>query len=82
MMWWYDGGGAWHPWMAVLMWVGMILFGALVVGGVLYAVRGWDRGRPAAGGADPEAVLKERLARGEIDSDEYRRIRELIRSGH
>jgi uncharacterized membrane protein len=33
----------------------------------------------AAAPSDPEAILKERLARGEITVEEYRQLREALR---
>ena len=53
----------------------LLLFAAIVIGGVWLVVgrprrAGEDRA-PAAGGA-AEQILAERLARGEIDPDEYR----------
>lgn len=62
-------------------WLGMASFWALVL---LVAI--WATGRvvPAAGGAQPSArsILDVRLARGEIDIGEYRRLRrELTATG-
>jgi uncharacterized membrane protein len=37
-----------------------------------------ERQRPATP-SDPESILKERLARGEITVEEYRQIREALR---
>ena len=56
----------------------MVAFWALVIWGVVVLMR---RNRTAASGSeDAEALLAERLARGEIDEEEYRRQRALIRS--
>jgi putative membrane protein len=77
MMFWYGNGG-WHPWMLALMWIGMLLFWGLVAWGVIALFRGpgWGRG---SGPSDPVKILHERLARGEIDVEEYERRRDLIR---
>jgi putative membrane protein len=83
MMFWY--GGHWAIWQAGLMWVGMLVFLGLLIWGI-YAVvtaatrkpRGQERGDE--GTPDPRRILDERLARGDIDSDEYSRLRGLIES--
>lgn len=90
MMFWYGGGWAW--WQAILMWFGMIAFWAAVAWAVyllLTGVRRLERperpglppspappGPPAGGG--PRRILDERLARGEIEPEEYRRLRDLL----
>lgn len=79
MMYW-DGNGTWHPWMAALMWLGMILFWAIVVFGVVWFVRSSGVSRQGPEAPDPERILQERLARGEIDGEEFQRRRDLIRS--
>ena len=82
-MFWYGGG--WGFWQAALMWVLMIAFLALVAWAVWALVRavtrnqGQQDGNGLDGrGRDARAILDERLARGEIDVDEYRRLREEI----
>lgn len=79
MMFWY-GNGVWHPWVAVLMWIGMLVFWGLVVWGAIALFRGAGWGGRGPGPSDPEQILKARLARGEIDSEEYERLRDLVRS--
>jgi putative membrane protein len=73
MGWW--GGG-----MMVLWWV---LIVGLVVLGVWWFRRRSDGGGASLSGMDrAETILRERLARGEIDEDTYRRqLAELRRSG-
>lgn len=75
-----DWGWGWW----VLMSIGMIAFWALVIYAIVWFVRG---GRPPAdtetGPAplapeSPEEILKRRLARGEIDVDEYERLLALL----
>ena len=71
MMHWYGTGWSW--WAASLMWLGMIAFWAVVIWAV-YALITSGSSRDDGGQGDPaRRILDERLARGEIDSDEYRR---------
>ena len=80
MMFWY--GGHWAFWQAGLMWLGMVAIWGLLIWG-LYALISSASRRPdgtAHGGGDPLSILDERLARREIDADEYRRLRDLISS--
>jgi len=80
-MWWYDGGPGWLGWM--LMTVMMLAFWALlVVGGVaVYRLLRDGDERSRGQRNDPARLLDERFARGEIDADEYRQRRDLLRSG-
>jgi putative membrane protein len=85
---WYGGWG-WGAWL--IMTVVMVLFWALVIGGIVVLVRyvtGAQRGGqpgspswgwPGRGGSRAEDVLAERFARGEIDEEEYRRRLALLR---
>lgn len=75
-------------WMMGWGWGGMLLMGlfwiALIalVAWAAYRIakgRGWIGG--SAGRATPEEVLDERYARGEIERDEYVRMREELRGG-
>ncbi len=79
MMFWY--GSHWAFWQVSLMWVGMIVFWGLLVW-VVYALVSAARRPPQArvggGGSDARRILDERLARGEIDEAEYRRLRGLL----
>jgi putative membrane protein len=53
----------------------LMLFAAIIIGGVWLIVgRPWRAGedRALAAGGTAEQILAERLARGEIDPDEYR----------
>jgi putative membrane protein len=85
MMFWYGGGWAW--WQAGLMWVGMILFWGLLIWAVYALVtsatrrRGSDTPGEEHRGDDARRILDQRLARGEIDTDEYRRLRDALASG-
>lgn len=82
MMFWY--GAHWAFWQVSLMWVGMIVFWGLVIWAVyalVTAARRPSRDRDEGGGSDARRILDERLARGEIDEAEYRRLRDMIGSG-
>jgi putative membrane protein len=67
------------------MWLGMIAFWALLIWLVFALVNGAVRrarqsercGEPRSD--DARRILDERLARGEIDLDEYTRLREVIK---
>jgi len=79
MMFWYTGH--WAFWQAGMMWGGMILFWGLLIWGI-YAVVNSSARRPGSreSGTDARRILDERLARGEIDTEEYRRLRDVISS--
>ena len=84
MMFWYGGGWAW--WQAGLMWLAMIAFWAFLIWAIYALVTGVMRreGEPGHGGQPPggaRRILDERLARGEIDAEEYRRLREVLDGG-
>jgi putative membrane protein len=70
-MMWYGGWG-WF-WMCIAM----LAFWALVAWVIVTLVRQGSRGRRSD--SDAQTLLEERLARGEIDEDEYQRRRDLIR---
>lgn len=84
MMGWYNGGLGWGGW--VLMTVLMLAFWTVVVFGGLALMRNFrreerqSRRRPDAG-QGAEELLSRRFARGEIDEEDYRHRRELLRSG-
>lgn len=81
MMLWY--GGHWAFWEVGLMWVGMIAFWGLLIWAV-YAVLTSTTRKPGQEHRSEDAfrILDERLARGEIDTEEYRRLRDLIGPDH
>jgi putative membrane protein len=69
------------------MWVGMIAFWGLLIWAIYAVITGATR-RPGSGGRgqeprgdDARRILDERLARGEIDTDEYWRLRDVLVSG-
>ncbi len=71
MMWW--GDWSWGAWVAMTF--TMLAFWALVIWAVASFVRSIGPGRAR----DAEDILAERFARGEIDEDEFRHRRELLR---
>lgn len=77
MMFWYGGG--WPFWQVALMGVIMVAFWGLVIWAVYALVTGAG-GRPGGEdrSADARRILDARVARGEIDTVEYRRLRGLI----
>ena len=83
-MWGHGWGYGAEWWMWGLMLVGTIGFWLLVA----YAVRAVILGRrpegdtPAPRTAEPLRLLDERLARGEIDIEEYQRTRNVLRNAH
>lgn len=81
MMWYWGGGVHWWGWL--LGTIGMIAFWALIICAVWYIVSGPTRRPPNHPGLQSNAkrVLDERLARGEIDTDEYRRLLAVMREG-
>lgn len=78
---WHNGG--WHAGTWIAMGLMMLLFWGFVVGLVVYLVRNTGHHTHPSSGADPAdavRILDERFARGEIDADEYRQRRDLLRS--
>ena len=70
---WHDGAGWWMVWgaiMMVLFWGGLI---ALVMWGLQSLVRR-EEPRP------PLDIAKERLAKGEIDAEQFEQIRRMLES--
>src|SRR5450755_1982862 len=77
MMFWY--GGHWVLWQAALMGVAMVVFWALVLWAVYYFVVIAQRETRRPGPVDAaKTILDQRLARGEIDAEEYGRLRDLL----
>ncbi|PBC66018.1 hypothetical protein BKI49_00420 [Streptomyces sp. Tue6028] len=81
-MFWYDHGVSGWGWFA--MSISMILFWALIITIAVLLFRAINR--PQEHTATPattssEEILRERLARGEIDEDEYLRRLNTLRSG-
>ncbi len=76
MMWGLMGGGGW-----IVMSVVIVIFWAVVVFGIAALFRtGRSWGDPRADSTnDPLQILGDRLARGEIDADEYWARRQALR---
>jgi putative membrane protein len=81
MMFWY--GSHLVFWQAALMWVGMIAFTSLVIWAIFSLLSSTNR-KTGTDQQDRDArgILDERLARGEIDAEEYQRLRDLIGPDH
>lgn len=84
MMFW--NGGGWAFWQVALMWLVMISFWGLLIWGAWALITGASRrqggqghgDQPRQGGQRAREILDERLARGEIDPEEYRRLRDVL----
>ena len=75
----WDGG-----WSAFGMMFMSLVFLALIVGGIVFAVRSFSQDRPS--GERPEddralELLNERFARGEIEEVEYTERRRILTGG-
>jgi putative membrane protein len=83
MMVWF--GSHWTFWQSGLMSIAILVFWALVIWVIYeFVTAGPPRtSRRRDDAADARHILDQRLARGEIDAEEYRRLRDLIDSdGH
>ena len=69
-----NGTGGW--WMGA----GFIVFLAFVVIAVAWSMRQTDKPHPLGSAQNAEEVLADRLARGEIDEEEYRRRLATLRA--
>lgn len=78
MMW----GWGWGGWM--FMGLMMVVFWGLIVFGAIALFRSWGRGTehgaPRENGDQARRILDERFARGEIDADEYAKRRDILRT--
>jgi putative membrane protein len=73
-------GTAWPAWEIALMWVGMLAFVAFLIWAAYALITSTTRGPGSdSGTADARSILDQRLARGEIDAAEYRRLGALMR---
>jgi putative membrane protein len=78
MMFWYGNAG-WAFWQIALMWAFVAAFWGLLIWAAYALITRVTRkpgATPAGGGA--QRILDERLASGEIDADEYRRLRDVM----
>ena len=74
---WDMNGWGWG-WMVVMMTIGTLLVALLVI----TMIRGTTPGPQSSREEDPANVLALRLARGEINEEEYQRRKELLQSRH
>jgi putative membrane protein len=74
-MWWHGG---WDGWGWAAMTLTMALFWALVIGGVVWALRnsGSSAGPPRRD--DPRDIVRDRYARGDIDEDTFERMVRML----
>ena len=68
MMGWYHDGVGWGGWL--VMTLAMVAFWAMVIFAVVVLFRGATSGRQSPPRQDPQDILDQRFARGEIDEDE------------
>jgi putative membrane protein len=63
----------------------MLLFWGLIIVGIILVIRhftsGQGQGNQAGVDRDPLQILKERYARGEIDTDEFEERKRMLESG-
>lgn len=79
MMWWH---GDWNGWAWLAMSASMLVFWGLVIWGVVTVARSVNQ--PARHTSDtpprdPEQILRERFAQGDIDETEYEHRRQVLR---
>lgn len=74
----YGGGLSW--WAATIMWVGMLAFWALIIWAVYFMLVGVTRRDVSESPNRARRILDERLARGEIDTEEYRHLLDVLTS--
>lgn len=77
MMWYWGNGTQWWGWLIGV--VVMVAFWGVIVWAIWYFVTSFGR-QPEHGArnTDPKRILDERLARGEVDAEEYGRLRDLM----
>jgi putative membrane protein len=63
-----------------LGWIWMLVFWALLIGGIVWAATRLSPGSrdPSASSDGARRLLDERFARGEIDAEEYRELRNTL----
>ena len=75
-MWWWHGDWSWGAW--VVMTLAMVLFWGLVFWSIVTVAR--TAGPERDLDDEPERILAERFARGEIDVDEYHQRVDALRA--
>ena len=71
MMFWNDG--SFSVWQITLMGAGMFVFWGLLIGAAVYFFKTLNKGSgPQNTDVTARTILAERLARGEIDAEQYR----------
>ncbi|WP_448002125.1 SHOCT domain-containing protein [Agromyces bauzanensis] len=80
-MMWDDGYGVWWMWIPGLLLTLLVVAGIVVL--IVLAVRsaGRPHDAPSADGDAARRILDERLARGEITSEQYRELRSTLDEG-
>lgn len=76
----FYGNGGWSFWEVALMTVAMIAFWGLLIWGLSAVITGSKHPTGELGSDPARRILDERLAKGEINEDEYTRRRELLHS--
>lgn len=79
MMFFFRSGWVWRQ--AALMWVGMVTFFGLLIWGGYALVRGGRGPVQRTLAQSARSILDQRLARGEVDQNQYQDMRELIGAG-
>lgn len=74
----FEYGGSWSGWGLALMWLAMVAFWGVIIWAVYLVVAGTSRYRTGGEIDNPPLILDRRLAKGEIDEDQYRRMRDLL----
>lgn len=79
MMWWNDDGSGWGwPWFLVVA-LAMLFCMAMMARMMRHGRTGGTQQGSAPNETSAERILAERLARGEIEVEEYRRLRDVLR---
>lgn len=73
MHWYYDTPMGWAGFVMMALFM-LVFFGGLIVLGVILVRRVTEHGTSAL------RILEERLARGDIDTDEFDRVRKTLRT--
>jgi putative membrane protein len=79
MMWYWGSGVHWWGWLLGAL--GMVVFWGLIVWAIWFFVTNVLRHpNHTPGSGEAKRILDERLARGDIDAQEYARLRDLMRA--